>query len=69
MPVSSRFQFVAFSDKGTALNTAVREHLTEIETLINAMPPSAESTLSLRKLEESAMWLGKAIARTEGYHR
>lgn len=64
-----RLQFVAFSDQGTELNNKVREKLSEVIADIESMPPSAERTLSVRKLEEAAMWLGKAIRVTPGYYR
>lgn len=67
--ISPTFAFVAFNDEGTKVNTMFREYLTHAEAVLLSMPPSAERTLALRKLEESAMWLGKAIARTDGYHR
>lgn len=58
----SRFDYVKYDEKGTALQASMKDNFTHIETLIdrNCISPRAKA-LALTKLEECYMWVGKAI--------
>ncbi len=63
MPVSSRFKYNTPTRTQLAKLTAMRHAYTELEQAIEheGLQPSRALSLALTKLEESAMWLNKAI--------
>lgn len=60
--IPGRFDYIKYDDHHTQVQAAFKEEFTKVEKMIeqNIMSPRARA-LALTKLEETYMWVGKAI--------
>jgi hypothetical protein len=62
MPVTSRFDYVAYDEKAQSLQQALKEKFQELEAIIqNGVADGRAKSLIWTKLEEAYMWVGKGI--------
>ncbi len=57
----SRFDYVAYDEKAGTDQRFAKDLVTEIETFINSLKSPRAKALAHTKLEETYMWIGKAI--------
>lgn len=57
----SRFDYVRYDERAQELQDRAKRLCTELEKLVDELPPGRAQSLSLTKLEETYMWLGKSI--------
>lgn len=57
----SRFDYIKYDDKRQAVSNLFKELYTHVSSAIEAIPPGRAQSLALTKLEESYMWVGKAL--------
>lgn len=57
----SRFDYTEFSKRQADYHTAVRLMFEKLEAFLALLPDSRPKSLALTKLEESFMWVGKAV--------
>lgn len=57
----SRLDYVKYDDKTAAMQAAVKMAYEGLIGALEAMPPGRAMSLALTKLEESYMWVGKAL--------
>lgn len=55
------FDYVKYDEKSQYLSDSLKSQVLCISAMINALPQSREKSLAMTKLEESFMWMGKAI--------
>lgn len=58
-------QYVQPTDEQKAIMQKFRDKYEALYTELKQLPPSRGMSLSLTKLEESAMWLNKAITKND----
>lgn len=59
--MQTRFDYVAWDDKAQNYCDALKSLCLTIEASINPMIDSREKSMAITKLEETFMWIGKAI--------
>ncbi len=59
--MSKRFDYVRYDETAQKLQEQFKVKVSELEALIESLPPSRGGSLALTKLEEVYMWVGKAI--------
>jgi hypothetical protein len=70
MPGDNPFEYHAPDDDQVERIRRVRTALgIAYETLLKDVPPGAERTLAVRKLEEASMWANKAVVFPGGYEK
>lgn len=57
----SRFDYVKYDEEALALQEICKKMFTDIAEVIGALPAGRAQALALTKLEESYMWIGKAL--------
>lgn len=57
----SRFSYVAYSKENAQLQESAKALSEQLEELINGLPSGRATLVALTKLEETYMWIGKAI--------
>jgi hypothetical protein len=57
----SRFDYIAYDDEAKELQSEFKALFAKVEFQIDAFPPGRAKALALTALEESYMWVGKAI--------
>lgn len=57
----SRFDYIAYDDDSKFLQEQFKELYTQLEIFIDELDEGRAKSLALTKLEESYMWVGKAI--------
>lgn len=72
--MQTRFDYVTWDERAQNLSDSVKSQCMCIEAMINAMTDSREKSMAITKLEETFMWVGKAIRsdllkRTEGVQK
>ncbi len=56
-----RFTFVTYDEKSLTLNQSFKELFEKAETAIGDLNDGRSTSMALTKLEETHMWVGKAI--------
>lgn len=59
--MQTRFDYVAWDEKAQNLCDSLKSQCLCIEAMINPMADSREKSMAITKLEETFMWIGKAI--------
>lgn len=59
--MKSRFDYVKYDHLATAIQSAAKSSVSSVEMLINALPDGRAKDKALDHLEETYMWMGKAI--------
>jgi hypothetical protein len=57
----SRFDYIAYDDEAKELQVEFKALFSKVEAQIDAFPNGRAKALALTALEESYMWVGKAI--------
>jgi hypothetical protein len=57
----SRFDYVKFDHLATAMQAAAKRAVSNVEALVAALPDGRAKDKALDHLEETYMWMGKAI--------
>ena len=63
--MSNRFRYVDYDGPSAATSGKIRKLMAVVEHAIMELPESRPRSLALTKLEESFMWVGKAIRDTQ----
>lgn len=56
-----RFDYVKYDETTAAIQAGFKETFENLSEAIEALPPGRAQSLALTKLEESYMWVGKAL--------
>ena len=59
--MQGRFDNVQYDAASTLMHAGIKAKFEELEAMIEALPGSRPTSLALTSLEESYMWVGKAI--------
>lgn len=59
--MSNRFDFVAYDEMAKDQQAITKQLFVNLETVILSLAPGRSQSLALTALEESYMWVGKAI--------
>jgi hypothetical protein len=59
--MTSRFDYVAYDDEAQKAQAQFKEIFIEVDRYIDCLENGREKALAITKLEESYMWIGKAI--------
>lgn len=57
----SRFDYVKYNDVAAKLQAAFKEKFEDLTSAVEALEDGRAKSLVLTKLEESYMWIGKAL--------
>lgn len=59
--MQTRFDYVGWDEKAQNLSDSLKSQCLCIEAMINPMADSREKSMAITKLEETFMWIGKAV--------
>jgi hypothetical protein len=59
--MKSRFDYVPFNENTRAAQEEFKQRYVSIEVLIDRLPAMKGKAFALQRLEESFMWVGKAL--------
>ncbi len=59
--MQTRFDYVEWDEKAQSLSDSLKSQCLCIEAMVNPMADSREKSMTITKLEETFMWIGKAI--------
>lgn len=61
----SRLDYVKYDEEATSLQALFKMTFDNLVEALEKMPSSREAALAITKLEESYMWVGKAIRNNQ----
>ena len=61
VPTPGRFDYVKYDDKAAIAQAEFKGEMLKIEAMIGGLGQSRAASLALTALEETYMWIGKAI--------
>lgn len=59
--MDTRFNYVEWDEKAQNLSDSLKSQCLCVEAMINPLTDSREKSMAITKLEETFMWIGKAI--------
>jgi len=63
---AGRFDYVPFNEPTRRIHEQLKRHYEEVEAGIAMLDSGRAKSLALTKLEESFMWIGKAVKQMQG---